>query len=95
MTGTVIASRGAIRHIEAGYGWLAIVAIANTALSVAYYARIFGPMYVGRAADCLPVMSSRAAARAVALAVAGLVIGEVFAQAAFGPLASARLLPGR
>ena len=31
--------------IEAGYGWLAALAAANTVLSIAYYARVLGPMY--------------------------------------------------
>lgn len=35
--------------IDAGYGWLAGVAAANTAVSLAYYARVIGPMYFGGA----------------------------------------------
>jgi NADH-quinone oxidoreductase subunit N len=31
--------------IEAKYGWLAVVAVVNTVISVAYYVRVFVPMY--------------------------------------------------
>ncbi len=31
--------------LEAGYAWLAVLAVANTVLSVAYYARILAPVY--------------------------------------------------
>jgi len=31
--------------VEAGYGWLAILAVINTVISLAYYARILGPVY--------------------------------------------------
>lgn len=31
--------------IEAGYTWLAVLAVANTVVSVAYYARVMGPLF--------------------------------------------------
>ena len=43
--GAKLALFGAV--IDAGYGWLAIVAIANTVVSLAYYARVLGPAYFG------------------------------------------------
>ncbi len=43
--GAKLALFGAV--IEAGYGWLAIVAIINTVVSLAYYARVLGPAYFG------------------------------------------------
>ena len=36
--------------IDAKYGWLAVVAVINTAISVAYYVRVFVPMYSERPA---------------------------------------------
>src|SRR3546814_5334346 len=32
--------------IEAGYAWLAVVAVANTVASLFYYLRVVGPMYL-------------------------------------------------
>ena len=33
--------------IEAGYTWLAVLAAANSVLSLAYYLRVLGPLYLG------------------------------------------------
>ncbi len=41
--------------IEAGYGWLAILAVINTVISLAYYARILGPVYFSVPTDEAPV----------------------------------------
>lgn len=45
--GAKLALFGAV--IDAGYGWLAIVAIINTVVSLAYYGRVLGPAYFGLA----------------------------------------------
>jgi len=41
--------------VEAGYGWLAILAVINTVISLAYYARILGPVYFSVPTDEAPV----------------------------------------
>jgi NADH-quinone oxidoreductase subunit N len=42
--------------IEAGYAWLAVLAAANTVLSIAYYLRVIGPAYLQKAG---PEVSAR------------------------------------
>lgn len=37
--------------IDAGYGWLAILAVVNSVISVAYYGRVLGPAYFEAARD--------------------------------------------
>lgn len=72
--------------IDAGYGWLAAVAIVNTVMSLAYYARILGPIYMSSkgggdrsaAPDLmpeLPVLGRWAAGSAIASAAALIVVG--------------------
>lgn len=41
--------------IEAGYGWFAILAVINTVMSLAHYARIPGPVYFSLPTDEAPV----------------------------------------
>ncbi len=41
--GAKLALFGAV--IDAGYSWLAVVAVVNTVVSLAYYARVLGPAY--------------------------------------------------
>jgi len=79
--------------IDAGYGWLAVLAVANTVVSLVYYLRLVGPAYLEPSAAPLPALGHTAAA-ATFVAGAALVILSV----APGPLldwfSSARLLPG-
>jgi len=56
--GAKLALFGAV--IDAGYGWLAIVAIVNTVVSLAYYARVLGPAYFGLARDETKAEAGRA-----------------------------------
>lgn len=55
--------------LDGGYGWLAVVAVANTVLSLFYYLRVIGPMVFGAPAGILAVLS-RGSAAAVAIATA-------------------------
>lgn len=79
--------------IDAGYGWLALLAALNSAVSLAYYARVLGPAYFDLPAEPLPVLGSRAAV-AVAVSAIGVVLGGIGAEALFAALRTARLLPG-
>lgn len=78
--------------VEAGYTWLAVLAVANTVVSVAYYARVMGPIFF-EDPDALPATLGRAAG-AGALACAVAVIGVGLAAEPFlGWFAEATLLP--
>lgn len=37
--------------MDAGYGWLAVLGVLNTVVSVAYYGRVIGPAYFGPVGD--------------------------------------------
>lgn len=90
--------------IDAGYGWLAVLAVANTVVSLAYYARVLGPAYFERptgdapdhaasgAAAPLPVLGTWAAG-GVAVSVGAVVAFGVWAGAVLGAFGTARLLP--
>lgn len=83
--GAKLALFGAV--IDAGYGWLAIVAVVNTVVSLAYYARVLGPAYFGSAdpragaediadvAQPLPVLGHWAVVGAGVSAVTLIVLG--------------------
>ena len=86
--------------IDAGYGWLALLAAVNTILSLAYYARVIGPMYFGVNAGAsemtversIPVPIGSWASIGVAISTAGLLIlgvGGILVLGAF----SSPLLP--
>lgn len=82
--------------IEAGYGWLAVVAVINTVISLAYYARILGPVYFGVVADDaavepLPTLGSWAAAGALLSAAALIALG-IAAEPLLAAFRIARLL---
>lgn len=65
--------------IDAGYGWLAVAAVANTVVSLFYYLSVIGPMYLGEAPARVPVLGRSAAngtgAAAVAVVAVGLLAG--------------------
>ncbi len=69
--------------IAAGYAWLAVLAAANTVVSIAYYARVLGPAYFGAPDGTVPSLEGPAfAAVATASAVvvaAGLGAGWLLA----------------
>lgn len=78
--------------IEAGYTWLAVLAVANTVVSVAYYARVMGPLFF-EDPDALPGTLGRAAGTgALACAVAVVGIG-LAAEPFLGWFAEVALLP--
>lgn len=88
--------------IDAGYGWLAVLAVVNTVISLAYYARVLGPMYfpTGDAAAAAPPLQDDAAptmdvwsAVAVAASAIGVIAAGIAAQPLLAVLQSARLLP--
>lgn len=63
--------------IEAGYGWLAIVAAINTVISIVYYIRVLAPVYFGELNSPVAVLSRWAGTATLALATAVIVIGFV------------------
>ena len=79
--------------VDAGYGWLAVLAVANTVVSVAYYARVLGPVFFEAAEGPLPVLG-RWAGLAVVVSAAGLLALGVGADALLAVVRGARLLPG-
>ena len=79
--------------IDAGYGWLALLAVVNSVVSLAYYARILAPAYFEPAAEPLPVLGSWAAS-GVAVSTAGILLLGIGAELLLGTLRTARLLPG-
>ena len=80
--------------LDAGYGWLAVVAIVNTALSVAYYVRVLVPVYFEPASDATACTSSALPLTAIAVGVAGIIVLGIFSETALAAFRGARLLPG-
>jgi NADH-quinone oxidoreductase subunit N len=78
--------------IDADYGWLAVVAAINTVVSLAYYARVIGPAFFGRAAVPQPVLGRSAGALAVGCA-AGVLLAGVGTGLIMEAMRGARLLP--
>ena len=66
--------------LDAGYAWLLVLALVNSALSLYYYLRVIAPMFVpsAGAAPVTPEPVARAVAVAAALASIGLGIGAFF-----------------
>ncbi|MDP8958370.1 MAG: NADH-quinone oxidoreductase subunit N [Actinomycetota bacterium] len=79
--------------IEAGYAWLAVVAAANTVVSLAYYLRVVGPAYLERAPEPLPLLGQPAAV-ATGLAALGVVAAGILADPLLRVFGLARLLRG-
>jgi NADH-quinone oxidoreductase subunit N len=46
-----------VTTIDGGYGWLAVVAVANTVVSLVYYLRVVAPMYFSPAEEGREVLS--------------------------------------
>ncbi|MBN1239364.1 MAG: NADH-quinone oxidoreductase subunit N, partial [Gammaproteobacteria bacterium] len=61
-----------VAAIDAGYAWLAVVAVANTVASLFYYARVIAPMYFD--APSRPVATLGRAALVAMLAAGALVV---------------------
>jgi NADH-quinone oxidoreductase subunit N len=79
--------------IEAGYTWLAVVAVVNTAVSIFYYARVLAPMYFGDLPAPVPVLGRWAAVATVAAAAVVIVTG-IAVEPFLGAFADAALLSG-
>lgn len=103
--GAKLALFGAV--IDAGYGWLAIVAIINTVVSLAYYGRVLGPAYFGLAREeagadadgtgellpaSLPVLGRWALLGATVSSVLLVVLG-IGAEPLFSVFRAAHLIP--
>lgn len=80
-----------VATIDAGYTWLAIIAIANTAVSLFYYLRVLASMYFN-AADAPVATLGRCAGSSVWLAGIAIVVIGLAAQALLGRWALATLL---
>lgn len=79
--------------IESGYAWLAVLAVVNTIISIAYYARVLAPAYFGDLAKPVPVLG-RVAATATLAAALALIVAGIGAEAFLRAFADAVLLPG-
>lgn len=79
--------------IDAGYAWLAVLAVVNTAVSLFYYARVLAPSYFGELVEPVPVLGRPAAAAALAAAAAVVAVG-LAAEPFIRAVAAAGLLPG-
>lgn len=79
--------------IEAGYGWLAALAIVNTVVSLVYYLRFLAPAFFDPPTAPHPTLG-RWAALGTALPAVGLVGIGLGAEVVIGAVAAAALLPG-
>jgi len=79
--------------LEAGYAWLAVLAVANTVVSLFYYARFIGPAYFEAPTGERAVLGWRPGLE-VALCVIGLIALGLGAEVAFRAFGQASLLPG-
>ncbi|CAN5651576.1 NADH-quinone oxidoreductase subunit NuoN [soil metagenome] len=80
--------------IDGGYAWLAIVAVANTVISLFYYLRVVAAMYFDAAAGAGPApVLGRFAAGSVAMATAAVIGLGLAAEPFLHALRGARLLP--
>lgn len=79
--------------IEAGWAWLAILAIANTVVSLVYYLRVLGPVFFEPGAARHDVLGRRPAIGALA-AAAGILAAGIGAEPLLGLFRAATLLPG-
>lgn len=78
--------------IDAGYTWLAALAVANTVVSLGYYARVLGPAYFVVPAEPVPTLG-RWAAVATAVSAIGIIVLGIGADLLLDPFAAVRLLP--
>lgn len=79
--------------IEAGYGWLAVLTVVNSAVSLVYYLRVLGPVYLGSPATPRAVLG-RLAAAAVAVGVIGTVLVGIVAEPLLEAWQALTLFPG-
>lgn len=79
--------------VDAGYTWLAVLAVANTVLSLAYYLRVLAPSYFRPLAGPVPVLGRWAAAATVASGMGVVALG-LAAEPFLDAVSLSRLLPG-
>ena len=68
--------------IEAGYAWLALIAVANSVLSLFYYARVIAPMYF-KASPAEAQTLGRQSQAVMLLSACGLIVAAGMAGAFF------------
>ena len=78
--------------IDAGYTWLAVLAVVNSVVSLFYYARVLGPGYFEAGATPVPVLGSVAAVATGVAATATVLVG-VAAEPLLRTFSAAALLP--
>ena len=79
--------------IDAGYAWLAALAIVNTVISIAYYARVMAPMYFGAPLARPAAVLGRWAAVATIACALGVIVAGIAAEYFLGAFMPATLLP--
>ena len=91
--------------IDAGYTWLAGLAVANTVVSMAYYGRVLGPAYFDAASIRTGAAATQGtvqqfavlgvwAAAGVAICAAALLVLGIWANGLLDAVRLARVLPG-
>ncbi|PEQ11532.1 NADH-quinone oxidoreductase subunit L [Novosphingobium sp. PC22D] len=61
--------------LDGGYGWLAVLAVANTVISLFYYLRVIGQAYFGRSGRPISVLGWTSGTAVVVTALLTLLIG--------------------
>jgi NADH-quinone oxidoreductase subunit N len=79
--------------IEAGYTWLAVLAAANSVLSLAYYLRVLGPVYLGQPGPEVAATMGPWARIGTYVPAAALVVLGIAAQPLWHSLVGAGLYP--
>ena len=79
--------------IDAGYGWLAVLAVANTVVSLFYYARVLGPGFFEGGEAPAPPGLGRLPGLTAGLAAAGILAAGLGADWLLASMAAAGLLP--
>jgi NADH-quinone oxidoreductase subunit N len=79
--------------IEAGYAWLAVLAAANSVLSLAYYLRVLGPAYLGRPGPEVGASMGPWARMGTYIPAAALLVLGIAAQPLWHSLVSTGLYP--
>ncbi len=79
--------------IDAGYAWLAVLAVANTVVSLAYYLRVVAPAYFMPLPAPVPVLGTWARGATLACAAAVVAVG-ILAGPLLRSFDVSQLLPG-
>lgn len=79
--------------IDAGYTWLAVLAVLNTVVSLAYYLRVLAPAFFEPLSSPIPVLGRWAAGATIACG-ALVVVAGILAEPLLGRFEISRLMPG-